>query len=326
MSGNVAQVNQTLADASIEQITAMALESANAEQPGAAEVEDKQDVSASSGQTEEQIAAEATKEAEAKAKAVETDKEVNFAKLRTKLDAQEREVLRLAEENKRLSERQYVAELPADYVQKVAEVNARIAEIDMKFHDGRIGPEERQEQMRTANAERDALLVTSIKAQIAKEMQDQSERDAAARVEAELEASKKTWEQTVDGFISGKPDSVDYTADEAKHNSLNTYVKALAADPDNEGKPMVWYLQEAHALVKAKHGVATISQAAADVKQADTEAKPTSPINTLSDLPGGLTPAKNEIEALEQVSGAALTNRFQNMTAAQIDAELAKLG
>src|SRR4030067_1768869 len=156
MSGNVAQVNQTLADASIEQITAMALESANAEQPGAAEVEDKQDVAASSGQTEEQIAADAAKEAEAKAKAVETDKEVNFAKLRTKLDAQEREVLRLAEENKRLSERQYVAELPADYVQKVAEVNARIAEIDMKFHDGRIGPEERQEQMRTANAERDA--------------------------------------------------------------------------------------------------------------------------------------------------------------------------
>ena len=325
MSGNVAQVNQTLADASIEQITAMALESANAEQPGAAEVEGKQDVSASSGQTEEQIAAEATKEAEAKATAVETDKEVNFAKLRTKLDAQEREVLRLAEENKRLSERQYVAELPADYVQKVAEVNARIAEIDMKFHDGRIGPEERQEQMRTANAERDALLVTSIKAQIAKEMQDQSERDAAARVEAELEASKKTWEQTVDGFISGKPDSVDYAADEAKRNSLNTYVKALAADPDNEGKPMVWYLQEAHALVKAKHGVATINQAPADVKQADP-AKPTSPINTLSDLPGGLTPAKNEIEALEQVSGAALTNRFQNMTAAQIDAELAKLG
>jgi len=318
MSGNVAQVNQTLADASIEQITAMALESANAEQPGAAEVEDKQDVSASSGQTEEQIAAEATK--------VETDKEVNFAKLRTKLDAQEREVLRLAEENKRLSERQYVAELPADYVQKVAEVNARIAEIDVKFHDGRMSPEERQEQMRTANAERDALLATSIKAQIAKEMQDQSERDAAARVEAELEASKKTWEQTVDGFISGKPDSVDYAADEAKHNSLNTYVKALAADPDNEGKPMVWYLQEAHALVKAKHGVATISQAPADVKQADPAAKPTSPINTLSDLPGGLTPAKNEIEALEQVSGAALTNRFQNMTAAQIDAELAKLG
>jgi len=320
MSGNVAQVNQTLADASIEQITAMALESANAEQPGAAEVEGKQDVSASSSQTEEQIAVEATKEAEAKATAVETDKEVNFAKLRTKLDAQEREVLRLAEENKRLSERQYVAELPADYVQKVAEVNARIAEIDVKFHDGRMSPEERQEQMRTANAERDALLAASIKAQ------DQSERDAAARAEAELEASKKTWDQTVDGFISGKPDSVDYAADEAKRNSLNTYVKALAVDPDNEGKPMVWYLQEAHALVKAKHGVATISQAAADVKQADTEAKPTSPINTLSDLPGGLTPAKNEIEALEQVSGAALTNRFQNMTAAQIDAELAKLG
>ena len=118
---------------------------------------------------------------------------------------------------------------------------------------------------------------------------------------------------------------MDYAADEAKRNSLNTYVKALAVDPDNEGKPMVWYLQEAHALVKAKHGVATISQAPADVKQADP-AKPTSPINTLSDLPGGLTPAKNEIEALEQVSGAALTNRFQNMTAAQIDAELAKLG
>lgn len=308
---NVAQIDQALADASIEEITAMALKNEGAETKlEAAEATTEQDVPASSGQVEEQATEETGK--------TENDKELNFAKLRTKLEAQEREVLRLAEENKRLAEQRYISELPEDFVQKVADVDARLTKIDADFHKGEIDLDERQELMRQANAERDALLAQSIKSEIAKEMQAQRTKEAA-------EAAAKTWEQTVEKFISGKPDSIDYATDEARHNSLNTYVKALAADPDNANKEMNWFLQEAHALVKAKHGDVTAPAVAARQENKPVN-NPTSPINTLSDLPGGLTPSTMETELYESISGAALTNRFNSMTSAQIDAELAKLG
>lgn len=328
MSGsNPVQVNEALVNASIEQITEMALKAqaeAGGDQSGAVV---EKDVSASSGQTEEQKAAAeaARQDGEAKAKSPESDKEVNFAKLRTKTTSLEQEVARLAEENKRLAERQYVSELPADHAQKVAEVDAKLAEIGAKFQEGTLTFDEFQEGQRKATAEREQLLAVSIKAQISKEMQEQQEKEAAERAAAETEKNAKTWQETVDGFITSKPDSVDYATDEAKQKDLNTYVKALAADADNSDKPMDWFLKEAHALVKSKHGIAV--SAPAKKEEPETPAKPGNviPFHTLSDVPGGVPPAKSEIEQLDQVSGAALSNRFLN-DPAQIDKLLASLG
>lgn len=308
---NVAQIDQALADASIEEIAAMALKDGDAETHDSAEETTEQDVQASSGQVEEQATEETAK--------TENSKELNFAKLRTKLEAQEREVQRLAEENKRLADQKYVSELPEDYVQKVAEVDARLTKIDTDFYKGEIDLDERTEQMRQANAERDALLATSIKAEIAKEMQSQRDKEVA-------EENERKWWKTVDSFIASKPDSVDYAADEARHSSLNTYVKALGADPDNANKDYLWVLQTAHALVKAKHGISTQPAATRQESKPVVNHTPSSPINTLSDLPGGLTPSTTESDLYENISGAALTNRFHSMTSAQIDAELAKIG
>lgn len=320
MNGNVAQVNQALADASIEEIEAMALEqeSGSAANDGQAkgdqnDGEGKQDVSASSGQTEGQHAGK------------ESDKEVNFAKLRTKTEALEREKTQLEEENRRLQARQYVSELSPDHAQKVADVEARMADISTKFQDGEITFEEMQEQNRAAQAEKEGLLAASIKAQISAEMKAQTEKEAAEQAAAQAELDRVEWSKTIGAFFDSKPDAVDYKVDTAKQKDLDIYVKALAADPDNASQPMEWFLQQGHALVKAKHGIAGISQPANKHAQ-EEEAKPLSPILTLSDLPGGLTPAKSDIEQLDQSSGAALTNRFMNMTPAQIDAEIAKLG
>lgn len=317
---NVAHVNEAFAKGSIEQITEMALK-AQADEAGETAGDGKQDVSASSGQTDEQNGEQQAPGAEAKG---ESDKEINFAKLRTKTSSLEQEVARLAEENKRLASRQYVAELPADHAQKVAELDARLADVGTKFQEGSLTWDDYQGQLKAGNAEREALLAASIKAQISEEMREQQEKEAAEQAAAAEEATQKTWEQTVDGFISSKPDSVDYTTDEAKRKDLNTYVKALGSDPDNNDKSMEWFLQEAHVLVKAKHGIAASAKPTTVAKVPGEETQ-TSPIRTLSDMPGGLTPAKNDVEQLDSVSGQALTNRFMNMTAAQIDAELAKL-
>lgn len=329
---NVASVNQELVDASVEQIEAMALKAAQAEAGGdtdesaAAEVDvgAVDDAGAASEEAEQGVKeaspGQAAEPAKEDAGGKTSDKELNFAKLRTKAESLEREVQKLADENKRLAERQYVADLPGDHAQKVVEVDAELAAIGAKFNDGNMAWEDYQAQLRDASQRRDGLIKAALKAEISQEMREQAARSAE-------ESTKKSWDQTVESFISAKPDAVDYAADEAKQRDLNTYVKALAADPDNSDKNFEWFLQEAHGLVKSKHRIASATQTQSqEAKPVEPATTATSPIHTLSDLPGGLTPAKSEIEQFDQVSGAAVTNRFMNMTSAQIDAELAKLG
>lgn len=248
----------------------------------------------------------------------QNDKEKNFAAMRTKTKALEDELTRTQNELKRISERTYQAELPENYAQSMSDVNAQMAAVGSKFQDGELTWNEYQAQLNEINAQREALIKTSLKAEISNEMRQQAET-----VKAEDDAT--TWEQTVGNFISGKPDSIDYATDEAKNRDLNTYVKALAADTDNSDKSMEWFLDEAHALVKAKHKLTSVSAPAKRQERNVEEAADKLPFNTLSDMPGGLTPANTEREQLEDVSGSALTNRFMN-DPASIDKYLASLG
>lgn len=299
---------EALANASIEEIEAMAISNGEAQaQPDAdhAETTDadggKQGVTeASPGQTEEQGH-----------KA--NDKELNFAKLRTKAESLEREVQKLADENKRLAERQYVAELPEGHAERVKEVDSQLVSLGAKFTDGVIDWEEYQVQLQAAQQLREGLVAASLKAEISREMREQAEAEKQADM-------SKSWEDTVASFIQAKPDSVDYAADETRAKDLNTYVKALGADADNNDKPMEWFLQEAHALVKSKHRIATAPQA--------VEVKPQAPVSmpfhTLSEVPGGSVPARSESEHLKQMSGAALTNLFLK-DPSKIDEYLASL-
>lgn len=50
------------------------------------------------------------------------------------------------------------------------------------------------------------------------------------------------------------------------------------------------------------------------------------PVNSLSDIPGGVPPAAGKREQLEELSGSALGNRFADMPMDQINAYLAELG
>lgn len=50
------------------------------------------------------------------------------------------------------------------------------------------------------------------------------------------------------------------------------------------------------------------------------------PVNSLSDIPGGVPPAAGKREQLEELSGSALGNRFMNLSHDALMAELAALG
>lgn len=254
-----------------------------------------------------------------------SDKELNFAKLRAKTEAQERELQRLKEENERLSEaRIYKAQLTQDHSEKVADVERKQAEIASKFQQGDLSWDEYQAQLHQANVEHEVLMRAALKAEISQEMRQQAEQDAA-------EQAKKNWENSVSGFIGAKPDGIDYAADEAKQADFDTYVKAMAHDQDiakRFGEDQKAYynhlLSEAHALVKAKHRIATPAIPSKPGAPA-ADVQPALPMTSLSDIPGGVPPARSEIEQLEGVSGTALANRFMNDPAA-IDRALNSLG
>src|SRR3989338_5945378 len=128
---------ETLANASIEEIEAMAISNGEAQAQPDDAVPDTED--AGSGE-QDVVAAVSSDPAEQQAEPEHkaNDKEINFAKLRTKTESLEREVQKLAGENKRLAERQYVASLPEGHAEKVAEADAQLASLGARFTNGEI--------------------------------------------------------------------------------------------------------------------------------------------------------------------------------------------
>ena len=312
----------SLADATIEQIEQMALDQINAEagNDGKGDAGDAKDVSkAPSGQSQEKTGA-AT---EVKAKdehAGESDKEANFAALRTKLRQAEEDKRRLEAENERILA-EHAAKQP-DVKAQVAEVDGRLTQLADKFQDGEITWEDYQAELTAANAQRMALIEEAAKAtarvEITKEQREKEAKDAQETANAE-------WQKTSGEFINAEHDGIKYSEDDEKFKTLNTIIKALASDPENSERTPEWYLETAHAAVKAKFGIASAATAKDEKQVAAVKPKEQEPFNSLGEIPGGIAPARNEVEQLDQLSGAALTNRFLNMTQKQIDAELAKL-
>lgn len=64
----------------------------------------------------------------------------------------------------------------------------------------------------------------------------------------------------------------------------------------------------------------------ATLKAQEPASNPKPPVNSLSDIPGGIAPSTGKREQIEEMSASALGNRFMNMTHDQMMAELAALG
>lgn len=204
----------------------------------------------------------------------------------------------------------YQVSLPDDFDAQVGAVNDELAATNEKFRSGEIEFADFQSELSRINAKRDELSALKIKVDLAQEMNEQ--------------AAQQEWAMTVNRFMrdAKKTEGIDYRADEAKNRDLDLFVKAIAGDPANQDKPLRWFLAEAHAMVKAKHGIASAPKATdkkPDVKLAGRKPPLASVPKTLAEVPGGDGPGDvaGEFSDLDGLEGLELEDAIAKMTPAQ---------
>lgn len=207
----------------------------------------------------------------------------------------------------------YKAEVPADLEEQITAVAADKKALAQQFRDGDIDLDEFNTKSEELDSRRDELNRIKFKAEVFEDMNAQSGQQA--------------WENTVNSFVSNvaKAEGIDYRKDADKAGDLDIFVKRLAENKANEGKPMNWFLQEAHRRVKALHGIQDKPaaqetpedklKAARESRKPPIEAAP----KTLAQVPGGDGPGDvtGEFSDVEGLEGLELEDAIARMTPAQ---------
>lgn len=206
----------------------------------------------------------------------------------------------------------FKAELPADYDAKVQANQSAEANAWTKFEAGDLSRTELQAELSRINAERQELHDIKIKADISQAMGTQT--------------VEQQWLGAVDraAKVYAKPEhgGIDYTKDAAKRADWDQFVKVLASNPDNENKPMEWFLHEAHKRVLALHGLARSEPVKRDTPaDANARRKPSLP-NTpasLAHVPGSDGPGDvgSEFADIDSLEGEDLEAAIAAMSPAQ---------
>jgi hypothetical protein len=138
----------------------------------------------------------------------------------------------------------YKVEIPADLDEQLATLATKEAELAEQMKAGEIDMTEFLAQQRTVAKE------------IAK-LESTRER-AATFEELNAQAAAQEWNWTVAQFLRKvkKNEGIDYTPESAMGGDFDTFVKAIAARPENADKDFAFFLTEAHKRVKALHGIA----------------------------------------------------------------------
>lgn len=203
----------------------------------------------------------------------------------------------------------YTADLPADIEEKQAAVSEKLRQLREQFKDGDLDVDEYEAQRETLVAEREAMNKAITKAEIAKEMQQQS-------VEQEWRAAG---ERAFD--LAAKPEggAIDYRKDAALFADLNQFVIQLGNMQANENKSMDWFLAEAHKRVLALHGKTPVPQAPAAPKVVDRRPPLGAVPATLAQVPGGDGPGDvgSEFADVDALDGDDLEQAISKMSAAQ---------
>lgn len=206
---------------------------------------------------------------------------------------------------------EYVAKLPDDFDQKIADLATQEAAIRTKFKEGEIELEDYEAQRDAILKERETLNTARVKAEISQEMREQ--------------AAQNEWQNQIKTFMSvaSKNDGIDYRKDTEKANDLDMFVKTLANSPANADKPGDWFLAEAHKRVMALHGVTKPAAAASETKAPAKTASRESPLKsapkTLAQVPGGDGPGDvaDEFSHLDALEGNDLEAAIAKMTPSQ---------
>lgn len=138
----------------------------------------------------------------------------------------------------------YQAELPPDFETKVHSLDERERALRDAFRAGEIEFDEMEEQREALIAERSQLNVIRVKADISREMNEQ--------------VASKRWVSAVQKLAddAARPENggIDYRTDAEKAADLDGFIRMLSSNPAHAGRPMDWFLQEAHRRVLALHG------------------------------------------------------------------------
>lgn len=203
----------------------------------------------------------------------------------------------------------YQVALPADYEASVAALKEDKRALSEKFKAGDVEIDDYTTQMEALDDRRDALNDLRVRAAIAQDMNTQT--------------SAQQWKFTIDRFTKNiaRDEKIDYSADLEKQADLDTFVKALAANPKNADKDMEWFLNEAHRRVKAFHGIVTTDP----TPEQKPAAKPTrkSPVDalpaTLAQVPGSDGPGdvSGEFSELDSLEGLDYEQAIAKMTPVQ---------
>lgn len=210
----------------------------------------------------------------------------------------------------------YRAELPPDFGAKVEELRAKEASLIESFKSGDLDFDDYRAQTAALQQEAAALERAVTKAEIAREIAEQTAQQA--------------WFDSVNRMAdAAKRDGIDYRQDATKQRDLDVFIKALAADQANQDKSADWFLQEAHKRVMALHGVVAAKPAAAgpaDTKKPAARKPPVDALpKTLAQVPGGDGPGDvaDEFADIDSLSGDALESAIARMTPAQRERYLA---
>ena len=194
---------------------------------------------------------------------------------------------------------QYQAEIPADHKDKRAELVKAKADAMRKLLNGEVDADEFAAEDARISGELEELAAARIRAET---LQD-----------ANRQASVLYQQQALKRLVTKVKGDVDYAADESARKQFDTALKVLAADGD--GRDFAELIDEAHAIVSARRGIATAKapQAAPATRKPDG----TPPV-TLRGIPSASTPNTGSVvDQLARLNGPAYEAAYARLTPAQ---------
>ena len=194
---------------------------------------------------------------------------------------------------------QYQAEVPADYPAKRAELVKAKADAMRKLLNGEVDADEFAAEDARISGELEELSAARIRAET---LQD-----------ANRQASVMYQQQALKRLVTKVKGDVDYAADESARKQFDTALKVLAADGD--GRDFAELIDEAHAIVSARRGIATAK--APQATPATRKPDGTPPV-TLRGIPSASTPNTGSVvDQLARLKGPAYEAAYARLTPAQ---------
>lgn len=194
---------------------------------------------------------------------------------------------------------QYQAEVPADYQAKRAELTKAKADVMRKLLNGEVDADEFAAEDARISGELEELSAARIRAET---LQD-----------ANRQASVLYQQQALKRLVTKVKGDVDYAADESARKQFDTALKVLAADGD--GRDFAELIDEAHAIVSARRGIATAK--APQATPATRKPDGTPPV-TLRGIPSASTPNTGSVvDQLARLKGPAYEAAYARLTPAQ---------